>query len=206
MVRRKISDEDRALWSKVVADASPLQKKSHRKKASKSSTVVSDPIAAPLDRPLTSFPIPHFPNRKGVGTTRVDLADHAPRSMGKPEPGLDRRTAERVRKGERAPDARIDLHGMTADRAHRMLDAFIARAIMQGHRFVLVITGKGGRHRAEDAPFMRADQGVLRQAVPRWLRNGPRAGHILGIYEAHQRHGGAGAIYVYLRKPRSTFQ
>jgi DNA-nicking Smr family endonuclease len=65
-----------------------------------------------------------------------------------------------------------------------------------------VITGKGGRHRPEDAPYMAPGRGVLREAAPKWLRTGPHARHIVGIYEAHRRHGGEGAFYVYLKRPR----
>ncbi len=123
--------------------------------------------------------------------------------MGRAEPGLDRRNAERLRRGERAPEARIDLHGMTAERAHAALDRFIGRALSERRRLVLVITGKGAKIRDEDAaPFMRSGEGVLRQQVPRWLRSGPHARRIVGIYQAHMRHGGAGALYVYLKKDR----
>ena len=132
----------------------------------------------------------------------VSMADHDPRKVGRPEPGLDRRTAERLRRGERAPDARIDLHGMTADRAHRVLDRFIGEALSANLRCVLVITGKGGRHAREDAPFMHSDRGILRQAVPRWLTASPFARQIVGIFTAHPRHGGDGALYVYLKKSR----
>ncbi|MGF1446310.1 MAG: Smr/MutS family protein [Pikeienuella sp.] len=126
---------------------------------------------------------------------------HHPTPVGRPEPGLDRRTAERLRRGERTPDARIDLHGMTAARAHARLDGFIRQSIAARHRCVLVITGKGGRKESgEDAPFMTPRGGILRDAAPRWLRSGPHARQIVGIYEAHQRHGGGGAFYVYLKK------
>ena len=53
-----------------------------------------------------------------------------------------------------------------------------------------------------DAPFMRDDQGVLRQQVPGWLSHGPHARQIVGVYQAHPRHGGEGALYVYLKKRR----
>ncbi|MEL6197041.1 MAG: Smr/MutS family protein [Pseudomonadota bacterium] len=132
----------------------------------------------------------------------VREGDALPRQVGRPEAGLDRRTAERLRRGERAPDLRLDLHGMTAERAHRALDRFVAQAIGQGARMLLVITGKGGRRAPEDAPWLPEGRGVLRDAVPRWLRHGPHARRILGVYEAHLRHGGAGALYVYLKKPR----
>jgi DNA-nicking Smr family endonuclease len=133
----------------------------------------------------------------------LDLAGPPVSPVGRPEAGLDRRLAERLRRGERAPDGRIDLHGMTAERAHRALHRRIGEALARGERLVLVITGKGGRRRsADDASFMRDDDGVLRQQAPAWLRSGPHARQIVGIYEAPQRHGGGGAFYVYLKKPR----
>ncbi|MEO1468967.1 MAG: Smr/MutS family protein [Pseudomonadota bacterium] len=128
--------------------------------------------------------------------------DRLPGPVGRPEAGLDRRTAERLRRGDRLPDDRLDLHGMTAERAHAALDRFIAAALARGLRMVLVITGKGGRRAPEDAPWLPEGRGVLRDALPRWLRQGPNGRRIVGIYQAHQRHGGAGAFYVYLRKPR----
>jgi DNA-nicking Smr family endonuclease len=133
----------------------------------------------------------------------INLADMAVTSVGRPEAGLDGRLADRLRQGARAPDGRIDLHGMTAERAHRALDRYISVALTRGERLILVITGKGGKARnADDAAFMRTDQGVLRQLAPNWLRNGPYAAHIVGIYQAHPRHGGAGAFYIYLKKQR----
>jgi DNA-nicking Smr family endonuclease len=124
--------------------------------------------------------------------------------VGRPEAGLDRRTAERLRKGARAPDARIDLHGLTAERAHRACLRFLAEAVGRGHRVVLVITGKGGSDGA-DPGHGRAGgrgRGVLRQSLPGWLRASPLGQSIVGIYQAHRRHGGEGAFYVYLKRHR----
>ncbi|MEM7500220.1 MAG: Smr/MutS family protein [Pseudomonadota bacterium] len=143
--------------------------------------------------------------RRGGATGPVFTpAEPRPAPVGRPEAGLDRRTAERLRRGTRAPDARLDLHGMTADRAHATLDRFVAGALAQGHRCILVITGKGGRRAPEDAPWLEPGFGVLRDAVPRWLRSGRHAREIVGIFEAHRRHGGTGALYVYLKRRRST--
>ncbi len=119
-------------------------------------------------------------------------------------PGLDRNTARALRRGERSPDARVDLHGMTADIAHQALNAFILSARMRGHRCVLVITGKGRKY---DVPSqsgfsMERSEGVLRRDVPRWLRQAPLRDAITGVYQAHQKHGGDGAFYVYLQKNR----
>jgi len=119
-------------------------------------------------------------------------------------PGLDKRTARSLRRGERAPDARLDLHGMTADRAHSALTRFILDSRSRGLRCVLVITGKGRRYTtpSESGFSMERSEGVLRRDVPRWLGQAPLAGATVGIYQAHRKHGGDGAFYVYLRKAR----
>lgn len=108
-------------------------------------------------------------------------------------PGLDRRTAERLRRGALAIDGRLDLHGMTQEEAHRALDAFLARAAQAGKRCVLVITGKGGRSLGD---------GVLRAAVPRWLNEAPNRGRLLAFAPAQPQHGGAGALYLLLKRRR----
>ncbi len=119
-------------------------------------------------------------------------------------PGLDRRTARSLRRGERDPDGRLDLHGMTADRAHSALNRFILDSRTRGHRCVLVITGKGRRYtRPSESGFsMEHSEGVLRRDVPRWLAQPPLSGATVGIYQAHRKHGGDGALYVYLRKAK----
>ncbi|MEM8791627.1 MAG: Smr/MutS family protein [Pseudomonadota bacterium] len=203
MTRRKdLTPEEKALWRRVNADTIPLDRSRPgplpgKDRASKAAPEPPAPAPPPRAPEILE---PTGPKLKS--TTRLDLADHTPKQVGRPEPGLDRRTADRLRRGERQPEARLDLHGMTRGRAHTALNGFIARAMSEGLRCVLVITGKGGRHTEEDAPFMRSDRGVLRQAVPRWLRSGPYAHSIVGIFEAHPRHGGAGALYVYLKKRR----
>ncbi len=208
--RRGLGPEDQALWDKVTRDATPLEP-ALRKPAEETSGEPAKeagqvPVKAP---PPASVPTSRQLRPAGSGkapSISIDLAaadTWAPAPVGRPEAGLDRRNAERLRRGERDPDARIDLHGMTADRAHRALDRRIGEALARGERLVLVITGKGGKNRNTDhAPFMREGEGVLRQQAPRWLRSGPHAAHLVGIYQAHLRHGGAGAFYVYLKKRR----
>ncbi|HTV89434.1 MAG TPA: Smr/MutS family protein [Stellaceae bacterium] len=103
--------------------------------------------------------------------------------------GIDRRTAERVRRGRYPLEARLDLHGMTQDEAHRALVGFVAGARAEGRRCVLVITGHG-----------RVSGGVLKAATPRWLAEPGLRAHILTIAPARPQHGGNGALYVLLRK------
>ncbi|WP_371418219.1 Smr/MutS family protein [Roseivivax sp. THAF30] len=113
---------------------------------------------------------------------------------------MDSKAFTRMKRGKLKPDARLDLHGMTLDRAHPALTRFIFASQARGHRLVLVITGKGQREDPYDpAPRRR---GVLKTQVPQWLRMPPLATAVLQISEAHIRHGGGGAYYVYLRRLR----
>jgi DNA-nicking Smr family endonuclease len=113
-------------------------------------------------------------------------------------PGLDRASAERLKRGKYPIDARLDLHGMTQDMAHRALDSFIGGAAKQGLRCVIVITGKGLRGGAEGA----GDTGILRHAVPRWLNESNLRPKVLAFTAAQPRDGGGGALYVLLRRAR----
>ena len=107
--------------------------------------------------------------------------------------GVDRANAERLKRGHHPIAARLDLHGLTQPEAYRQLAAFIEGSRAAGHRCVLVITGRG---LAPDGP------GILKRSVPRWLEEGGLRRHILAIAEAQPRHGGAGALYLLLRRRR----
>lgn len=112
---------------------------------------------------------------------------------------MDRRRFDKMRRGRLEPEGRLDLHGMTSERAHAALTAFILSAAAQEMRLVLVITGKG---KADDSAHQPRRHGILRHSLPHWLAAPPLIGLILEIAPAHQRHGGAGAFYVYLRRRR----
>jgi DNA-nicking Smr family endonuclease len=112
---------------------------------------------------------------------------------------MDRRRFEKLRRGRLEPDARLDLHGLTAERAHAALTSFVLGAHAREQRLLLVITGKG----RPDAVAIRPHRhGILHHSVPHWLAAPPLVGHVLQVAQAHQRHGGAGAFYVYLRRRR----
>jgi len=104
--------------------------------------------------------------------------------------GLDGSTRKKLDKGEIAPAAKLDLHGLTEAAAHGTLMTFLIAAHRRGDRLVLIVTGKG-----------EAGRGVLKAMVPRWLEEAPMAKLIADKRWAHKRHGGEGALYVYLRKP-----
>ncbi|MGL4321553.1 MAG: Smr/MutS family protein, partial [Paracoccaceae bacterium] len=104
----------------------------------------------------------------------------------------------KMTRGKLAPEARIDLHGMTLSEAHPELISFILNAHSAGLRLVLVITGKG-KPKADHGPIPYRT-GVLRHQVPQWLRLPPLGPAVLQVSEAHLKHGGSGAFYVYLRR------
>jgi DNA-nicking Smr family endonuclease len=116
--------------------------------------------------------------------------------------GLDGRTQERLRRGLLEPEARLDLHGLTESNAHRALVTFLRGASSRGLRLVVVVTGKG-RPSAPDEPFeMNYERrGVLKEMAPRWLAEPELARFVADVRPAHRKHGGEGALYVYLRKP-----
>lgn len=119
---------------------------------------------------------------------------------------LDRRTAQRLGRGQIEPDARIDLHGDGLEAARVKLAHFIARQRQDGARLVLVITGKGAspyaRHTLHGLSHFHAPEraGRLRRELPRWLAEEHFRQHVVGFQPAHPRHGGGGAFYVRLRK------
>ena len=124
----------------------------------------------------------------------------AKKTASKGPSGVNGATQERLRKGLIEPDARIDLHGMRQDQAHRTLFTWLANAHRSGHRLVLVVTGKGNPKNDDNAAWMVSPHGVLKQMVPRWLNEPELAALIASVRPAHAKHGGGGALYVYLRK------
>lgn len=116
-------------------------------------------------------------------------------------PAIDRRSLQRLRRGLIPIEARLDLHGHSQESAHAALLAFLRGASRAGKRAVLVITGKGAPAPTETAA-PRPGRGVLRQAVPRWLREPEAAALVLGVAAAAPEHGGGGALYLLLRRTR----
>ena len=102
--------------------------------------------------------------------------------------------------GKAEIEARIDLHGMRQAEAHAAISIFLQRAHLAGQRYVLVITGKGGAKGADDDMAYGSEKGVLKRAVPHWLEDPMLRAMIVGFGPAHVRHGGAGALYVRLRR------
>jgi DNA-nicking Smr family endonuclease len=116
--------------------------------------------------------------------------------------GVDGRTAKRLAQGRIAPEATLDLHGMTQDHAHAAMERFLSVSVAHGRRCVLIVTGKGGpnvKRDGGDAPWAWRGPGVLKALVPVWLEHSLQRDRIAAIRNAHAAHGGGGALYIYLR-------
>ena len=194
MVRRRIlRPGEEELWQAVARTAKPL----HGKPASFHRRVEA---AAPL-APQPTPPDPLTPFRLGEKsrvTPAHAFAPSLPQSLAGAPLQMDAKAFGKMTRGKLAPEARIDLHGMTLAEAHPDLIRFILNAKSAGLRLVLVITGKGKRA-ADHGPIPQRI-GALRHQVPHWLRGVPLGPAVLQVSEAHLKHGGTGAYYVYLRR------
>lgn len=187
--RRTLRPEEEALWQTVARSAAPMHSsRSHMPVQNLPPALVPDP---PAFQPDT---MPRF--RVGEKARAADLM---PRPL-TPSIQMDRKAFDRLVRGKLAPEARLDLHGMTVAEAHPELIRFILNSSAAGLRLVLVITGKG-KARPDFGPIPQ-QYGVLKHQVPAWLRLAPLGPAILQVSEAHLKHGGSGALYIYLRRGR----
>lgn len=195
MVRRRktLSEEDEKLWEMVKQSAEPLHAINYIPPAPLPKTGLPE-----VSQPKLVMPF-KITGAKGEARLRLDLAADPMQPLSRAPKVLDRRTHDRLRKGKKSPEARIDLHGMTAAQAHSVLRGFIHTSHARGLRLVLVITGKGNTTR-DEIGIMPTRNGVLRHALPQWLGAPDMHPMILQISSAHVRHGGGGAYYVYLKK------
>lgn len=194
--RKTLSEEDQKLWDMVKQSAEPLHAVSY---APPAPTI--QPKRPEVNTPRTIKPFKM--NGRPESRLRFDLAADPMQPLTRAPQALDKRTHDRLRKGKKAPEARIDLHGMTAAQAHGALRGFILSSHARGLRLVLVITGKGNTTR-DEIGIMPTRNGVLRHALPQWLGTPDMHPMILQISAAHIRHGGGGAYYVYLKKKGRT--
>lgn len=111
---------------------------------------------------------------------------------------LDASWDKKLGRGMVIPDSSIDLHGHTLASAHVLLDDGLDRALRRGDRVLLLVTGKPPRPESE-RPHAR---GAIRAAVADWLAMSRFADRIAAVRGAHPRHGGQGALYIVLRRPR----
>jgi len=176
---RRLTDEEIDLWIAVAKSVS------QRHGAILPSRSVKSAPPAPV----------HAPVRSGILAVRPK---HVPPQPPPLQP-FDSRLRKQVARGRSAIDSALDLHGMNQVEAHRALRDFLGWAQARGQRLVIVVTGKGGA-RGRDAGAAFEEPGVLRRLAPHWLRAPELRSIVVGFEEAGRAHGGAGALYVRLRK------
>ena len=208
-------DDGERLWQKLAAGVKPLGETKHKRHASPS----------PLEREVSrakrgterglaaDTPLAHTPSA-GAAPRHLPL-----KGGGKPSgppplvpgqlAGLDRRSGERLRKGQMPVEAKLDLHGMTQQAAHGAVARFVELQHAAGARCVLIVTGKGGKATDPFQPKAVPDRftfsggrGVLKEALPRWLNEPRLRAHIIAVQPASRTHGGEGAVYVLLKRKR----
>ena len=173
------------LWESVAQDVKPLRGNTVASRAHSSRQP---------SKHLTSSQAPSAPKRSSSAAEPPPLT------------GLDRRTAQRLLRGQVQYDSKLDLHGTGASDARLRLADFLKSARARGDRLVLVVTGKGAspfsRHTLHGDSHYHAPerQGRLRRLVSEWLHETEFREHVLGFQPAHPKHGGGGAYYVRLRR------
>jgi DNA-nicking Smr family endonuclease len=182
---RKINDDERVLWREVTRSVAPLRRRHAKVEHETVELAVPKTAEPPRKRP---------PSTKSATAGRKV----APAPPPPPLAPLERRLKQRLARGTRDIDARIDLHGRTQSQAHAALLRFVQKCQTDGARLVLVITGKGN-----GADGFASERGVLKRQVPLWLQLPEFRSYVLAVEEAHGGHGGAGALYVRLRRARS---
>lgn len=199
--RRSLRPEEQEVWAAVARTARPM----HPGRQLFLKEVETPSHAVPV-HPEAAAPHGHTHPRqplfslgeKSRTASRIDLTPSPAQALAAAPLQMDAKTHGKMTRGKLSPEARIDLHGMTLSEAHPELIRFVMNAQSDGMRLVLVITGKG--RRGEDVGPIPQRMGVLRHQVPQWLRMPPLGQAVLQVAEAHLRHGGSGAYYVYLRR------
>jgi DNA-nicking Smr family endonuclease len=188
--RRKaaITPEDQALWVHVARSTKPLPGR-----IAPELPDVPEPPPPASEAARQPAPLPAPPRARPA----------------QPLAGIEKKLARQIVRGRIEVDARIDLHGMRQAEAHGALITFIHRAHRSGARIVLVITGKGapradGWAALDQGAGWGGERGVLRRLVPHWLADPALRQLVIGFDQAARAHGGEGALYVRIRRPRLT--
>jgi DNA-nicking Smr family endonuclease len=173
---RSLAPDEKALWEKVIATVRPLERRLPEPEPAAALEAAPPPALKPKPRPAP--------------------AKAAPAKL-KTEPSntLDGTWDRRLSRGLLQPDLTVDLHGHDLGGAYALLDSRLEQAIAMGARLLLLITGKPPT--SKDRPVRR---GAIRAAVGDWLAASRHASDIAAVRAAHPRHGGAGALYIILRR------
>jgi DNA-nicking Smr family endonuclease len=188
---RRLSAEERAVWGRVAGTVRPAAGRKAPSDPFIPSEVEGSLGAKPkVTTMFTSVTLGQIPRLRSGRTAATNNNS---------QNTLDGSWDKRLRLGQAAPDFTIDLHGETLSSAHARLNRSLAAAIRSEARIILLITGRPAKDNPRLPPTSR---GVIRATVGDWLAASPYASHIAAVRGAHPRHGGAGALYLILRRAR----
>ena len=185
---RRLAPDEAELWHRVAKTVTPMagQRLPPSPSGERPGAGPVRPRSVPLE---TTAPTPTPPLR-GRGSEPRPLDRH----------GLDASWERKLARGIVSPDFTLDLHGHTLDSAHARLEHGLSQALAHGARVVLLVTG---RARPAESHAARGERrGAIRAKFLDWLAHGPHASRIASVRGAHPRHGGAGAVYIVLKRPR----
>ncbi len=187
-------DTGRHQWRRITATVRPLRR-------SAAGGVLSSrpsPLGEGLGWGVPKESLAEGPTALRLGSKLPSLTAPPPKERGKGQaPGhnsLDGTWERQLRGGQLAPDMTIDLHGHSLSGAHTHLSRALDQAVASGARVLLLIAGKV---RGPD----EAPRGAIRRELESWLAHSRHATRIAAVRGAHPRHGGAGAVYIILRRP-----
>ena len=188
--KTSISQAEKLLFERVLSDVKPIEN------AGPFSTSGQEVIKIPQRTESTA--------RKNLSTQSKTKPSQKPLFLknflpGR-APGLDRSSAIKLAKGKFTIQGKLDLHGMTQRQAHAALIDFIQTSFDDRKRNLLVITGKGRSKGEDEVAGYRKREGILKSIVPKWLDEPPLRSLVLAFTTSQREHGGAGALYVLLRK------
>lgn len=184
--RRRLTEAEIEVWLAVARTVSPRRGALLPEREIASTVAPPGPPSVPEPR----FRPPVLPPYTPPAQTRPPAPPLAP---------FEKRYRQKVTHGRIEIEGAIDLHGLTQPEAHDALRRFVRSAHARDARLLLVVTGKG-RSRLSPGRDPDTESGVLRRAVPLWLRADDLRPIVLGFEEAGLPHGGHGALYVRLRR------
>lgn len=183
--------KDADLFAAAMAGVKPLKRK--RAAASRVPAVEAKAGARTAGKPA-AVPPTIMISRPRPQTVRPSVPELSPDGR-----QFDRDVSRALSRRKLAPEATIDLHGMTLAAAERAVTRFLDRASSQDLRVVLVVTGKGLREEGG-----RTIDGRIRGEFVGWLNRGDNRERVRAVRAAHAHHGGTGAFYLLLRRRSSA--
>lgn len=171
--KRDLTSDEKILWRRVASTVKPRR-----------------PQPVEIEEASPPSRLPKRERGKVATDATLEVAKHGhARTYWTQAPIVDRGGEKRVRRGKLEIDGMLDLHGHTLDAARAALFYFLHNARRENARAVLVITGKGAK-----------GEGAIKRHILDWLEARDLKPLVSGFSQAHRTHGGAGALYVFLKR------